>query len=45
MELFGQVLVERTADRPARVMLARCSEFLAAPPGKDWEATNAMKVK
>jgi adenylate cyclase len=45
MELFRQVLSERAADQPARVMLARCSEFLAAPPGKDWEATNAMKVK
>jgi adenylate cyclase len=45
MELFRQVLAERAADQPARVMLARCSEFLAAPPGKDWEATNAMKVK
>jgi adenylate cyclase len=45
MELFRQVLAERAADQPARVMLARCSEFLAAPPGKDWQATNAMKVK
>jgi adenylate cyclase len=45
IELFGRVLAERPADQPARVMLARCSEFLAAPPGKDWEATNAMKVK
>jgi adenylate cyclase len=42
MELFRQVLAE---DQPARVMLGRCSEFLAAPPGKDWEPTNAMKVK
>jgi adenylate cyclase len=45
MELFRRVLADRAADQPARVMLARCSEFLAAPPGKDWEATNAMKVK
>ena len=45
MELFRQVLAERPADQPARLLLARCSEFLAAPPGKDWEATNAMKVK
>jgi adenylate cyclase len=45
MEFFGQVLAERASDQPARIMLARCSEFLAAPPGKDWEATNAMKVK
>jgi adenylate cyclase len=45
MQLFGQVLAERAADQPARLMLARCGEFLASPPGKDWEATNAMKVK
>jgi len=45
MALFRQVLAERDMDQPARIMLARCSEFLAAPPGKDWQATNAMKVK
>ena len=33
--LEGQVLAERDMDQPARIMLARCSEFLAAPPGKD----------
>jgi len=43
--LFGQVLVERPADQPARVMLARSKDLLAAPPGKDWQATNTMKVK
>jgi adenylate cyclase len=43
--LFGQVLAERPADQPARVMLARSKDLLAAPPGKDWQATNAMKVK
>jgi len=26
-------------------MLERCREFLKSPPGKDWAATNAMKVK
>jgi adenylate cyclase len=45
MTLFRQVLAMRATDQPARIMLARCSEFLAAPPGKDWQATNAMKVK
>jgi len=45
MTLFRQVLVARDSDQPARIMLARCSEFLASPPGKDWQATNAMKVK
>ena len=45
MELFRRLLADRPADQPARLMLARCSEFLAAPPGKDWKATNAMKVK
>jgi adenylate cyclase len=43
--LFGQVLTERPGDQPARVMLARSKDLLAAPPGKDWQATNAMKVK
>ncbi len=45
MLLFRQVLAEREADQPARLMLARCSEFLSSPPGQDWQATNAMKVK
>jgi len=45
MLLFRQVLAEREADQPARLMLARCSEFLGSPPGQDWQATNAMKVK
>jgi adenylate cyclase len=45
MVLFREVLAEREQDQPARIMLARCSEFLAAPPGKDWQAVNAMKVK
>ena len=45
MALFRQVLAERDTDQPARIMLARSSAFLAAPPGKDWQATNAMKVK
>jgi adenylate cyclase len=43
--LFGQVLEQRPADQPARIMLARSKDLLAAPPGKDWQATNAMKVK
>src|SRR6516165_1562888 len=43
--LFRQVLAEREADQPARLMLARCSEFVRSPPGQDWQATNAMKVK
>jgi adenylate cyclase len=45
MALFRQVLAARDSDQPARIMLARCSEFLASPPGKDWQGTNAMKVK
>jgi adenylate cyclase len=45
MLLFRQVLAERNTDQPARLMLARCSEFLSSPPGQDWQATNAMKVK
>jgi adenylate cyclase len=38
-------LAAKPSDEPAQIMLARCGEFLASPPGKDWEATNAMKVK
>jgi adenylate cyclase len=45
MALFRQVLTEREHDQPARIMLTRCSELLRAPPGKDWEAVNAMKAK
>ena len=45
MLLFRQVLAEREADQPARLMLARCSEFVSSPPGQNWQATNAMKVK
>ena len=45
MHFFQQVLAVRASDQPARIMLERCSQFLNSPPGKDWEATNAMKVK
>jgi len=43
--LFRQLLDVRASDQPARIMLERCSRFLKSPPGEDWEATNAMKVK
>jgi adenylate cyclase len=42
---FRQLLDVRASDQPARIMLERCSGFLKSPPGADWEATNAMKVK
>jgi adenylate cyclase len=42
---FRQLLDARASDQPARIMLERCSRFLKSPPGEDWEATNAMKVK
>jgi adenylate cyclase len=42
---FQEVLVARPRDQPARIMLARSREFLHSPPGKDWEAANALKVK
>jgi adenylate cyclase len=45
MIFFQQLLAERASDQPARIMLDRCSQFLKSPPGKDWEATNAMKTK
>ena len=45
ISLFREVLAAKPSDEPAQIMLARCGEFLASPPGKNWEATNAMKVK
>jgi adenylate cyclase len=42
---FQKLLAERPSDSPARIMLERCKQFIASPPGSDWEATNAMKVK
>jgi adenylate cyclase len=42
---FQQVLAAQASDQPARIMLERCSQLLKSPPEKDWEATNAMKVK
>ena len=45
MRLFQQVLAAKGSDRPAQTMLERCREFLNSPPGKEWAATNAMKLK
>ena len=45
MSFFQQLLAARASDQPARIMLERCSQFLKSPPGEDWEATNAMRVK
>jgi adenylate cyclase len=45
IDLFQRVLVVCATDRPARVMIERCNEFIRSPPGDDWEATNAMKAK
>jgi adenylate cyclase len=42
---FQKLLAERPSDPPARIMLERCEQFIARPPGKEWQATNAMKVK
>ena len=42
---FQRLLAERSSDQPARIMLDRCRELLQSPPGTDWDATNAMKVK
>jgi adenylate cyclase len=42
---FQKLLDARPSDQPARIMLERCSQFIASPPGEDWEATNAMKAK
>jgi adenylate cyclase len=43
--LFQQVLAKKGADRPAEIMLERCQALRLSPPGKEWEAANAMKVK
>ncbi len=45
MDFFQKVLDSRPQDRPAQMMLARCRQYLASPPGDDWQATNAMKTK
>jgi adenylate cyclase len=45
MIFFQQLLDARASDQPARIMLERCRQFLNSPPGKDWEATNARKMK
>jgi adenylate cyclase len=45
VKCFQGVLLARPADQPAHIMLARSREFLHSPPGKDWEAANAMKVE
>jgi adenylate cyclase len=45
ISFFQQVLDARPSDQPARIMRERCSEYLKAPPGESWEATNAMKSK
>jgi adenylate cyclase len=43
--LFQQVLAEKGEDRPAQIMVERCRAFLQSPPGRDWDAISAMKVK
>jgi adenylate cyclase len=45
VNLFQQVLAEQPADHPAQIMLERCRVYLQSPPGKDWDAVSAMKVK
>jgi adenylate cyclase len=45
IDFFQRVLAARNCDRPARIMIERCNEFIRSPPGSDWEATNAMKTK
>jgi adenylate cyclase len=45
ISLFRQVLEARPSDRPAHIMLERCSRYLEAPPPEGWEATNAMTAK
>jgi adenylate cyclase len=45
MIFFQKLLAERPSDPPARIMLERCEQFIVCPPGKEWQATNAMKVK
>jgi adenylate cyclase len=45
ISLFHQVLAANGSDRPSQIMLERCREFLQSPPGEDWQAANAMKMK
>jgi adenylate cyclase len=45
LTLFEKVLVTKPSDAPAQIMIERCRAFIQSPPGPDWEAVNAMKVK
>jgi adenylate cyclase len=45
ISLFQKVLLAKAADRPAQMMIEQCRAFIQSPPGPDWEAANAMKVK
>jgi adenylate cyclase len=42
---FQKLLGERPSDPAACIMQERCKKFIEYPPGAEWEATNAMKVK
>ena len=45
IDLFQQVLAVQATDRPARIMLERCADYLKSPPGDDWDATSSMTMK
>ena len=40
-----EALLSINQDRPAKVLLARCRQYLASPPGEDWNGVYTMKTK
>ena len=42
---FQRLLTVRPSDRPGRIMLERCDEFLQSPPADDWDGMHTMRVK
>jgi adenylate cyclase len=43
--LFEQALSLRPEDAPARLLIARCRDHQASPPGDDWDGVHHMETK
>lgn len=43
--LFGDLLRNRPADEPAKLLRERCRRFVAEPPAADWDGTLALHTK
>jgi len=44
-DLFQEVLALKRGDRPARLFLERCQEYLASPPAADWDGLYVVEGK